>query len=108
MYNRAMAEMDKFRVRAFERLTEFLPRAMADAVLDDGERQELMGMLSSGVLTRDDVQTVFRDFLNGLHFEITIDGIVTDEERERLRSVVAALRLPTAFIPDEIHALLAP
>jgi uncharacterized membrane protein YebE (DUF533 family) len=103
-----MAEMDKFRARAFERLTEFLPRAMADGVLDDTERQELMGMLSSGVLTREDVRTVFRDFLNGLHFEITVDGVVTDEERERLRAVVAALRLPAAFIPDEIHALIVP
>ncbi|MDZ4696884.1 MAG: hypothetical protein SGI86_17230 [Deltaproteobacteria bacterium] len=101
-----MAEMDKFRARAIERLTEFLPRAMADGVLDDTERQELMGMLSSGVLTRDDVQTAFRDFLNGLHFEITVDGVVTDEERERLRSVVGSLRLPATFIPDEIHALI--
>jgi len=102
-----MAEMDKFRARALERLTEFLPRAMEDAVLDEDERKELMGMLSSGILTRDDVQTAFRDFLNGLHFEITVDGVVTDDERERLRSIVSALRVPVAFIPDEIQALIA-
>jgi hypothetical protein len=102
-----MAEMDKFRARAFERLTAFLPRAMEDSVLDEEERKELMGMLSSGILTREDVQTAFRDFLNGIHFEITVDGVVTEAERERLRSVVAALRIPPAFIPDEIQALIA-
>jgi hypothetical protein len=98
---------DSLRSAARERLAAFLPRALADAVLDESERQELLGMLTSGVLTQDDVQGAFRGFLEGLRREILADGVFTPEERERCRAIVKALRIPDNFLSPDLAAILA-
>ena len=102
-----VSETDKFRRNAIDRLAAFLPRAMEDGVLDDTERRELMGILGSGVLSKADVQAAFRDFLNGLHLEVAADGVITDDEKVRVRTVVNALRIPAAFLPPEIAEIVS-
>jgi hypothetical protein len=89
-------------------LERFLPRAMADGVLDDLEKQQLMAILTSGILTKDDVQTIFRDFLRGLYGELAADGQLTADELARFRSVVTQLRIPPSFLPPAIAALVKP
>ena len=88
-------------------LARFLPRAMEDGVLDEIEKRQLMAILTSGVLTKDDVQTIFRDFLLQVHAEIAADGQLTPAELARCRSIVNALRIPHSFLPPEIAALIA-
>jgi hypothetical protein len=98
--------MDKFRQSVRERLAAFLPRALTDGVLDETEKRELRGMLTSGVLTRGDVQEIFGDFLRGVHNDILQDGAVSAEERERLRSIVRELRIPHDFLPPEMARIV--
>jgi tellurite resistance protein len=100
-------ELERERDNATALLARFLPRAMADGVLDEVERRQLLAILTSGVLTREDVQTVFRDYLLGLHREVTSDGALTADERERCRQIVAELRIPWDFLPEELATLLA-
>src|SRR5438105_10366583 len=87
-------------------LERFLPRAMADGVLDAVEKQQLLAILTSGVLTKDDVQTIFRDFLRGLYGELAADGQLTADELARFRAVVKELRIPLSFLPPAIAALV--
>jgi hypothetical protein len=95
------------RQRARERLAAFLPHAAQDAVIDDHERQELLGILTSGVLSKSDVQETFREFLQGLSDEALADGVLTAEERDRCRFIVTALHIPESFLPPELAAILA-
>jgi hypothetical protein len=97
-------EDDRANARAL--LTRFLPRAMADGVLDEVEKEQLKAILVSGVLTKEDVQGVFRAFLMQVHREIAADGILTPEEWHRCRAIVAELRIPRSFLPPEISAVI--
>jgi hypothetical protein len=95
------------RAEARARLAAFLPRASRDAVIDDGERKELLAILTAGVLTREDVRGVFREFLQGLSREALADGVLTPEERDHCRFVVTALSIPPDFLPPDLAAILA-
>jgi hypothetical protein len=101
-----MADRDA-RAEARERLAAFLPRAARDAVIDDEERRELLAILTSGVLTKGDVQEVFRGFLQGLSEEALADGVLTPEERDRCRFIVTALHIPEEFLPPQLAEILA-
>jgi uncharacterized membrane protein YebE (DUF533 family) len=95
------------RARARERLAAFLPAAAEDAVIDDQERAELLAILTSGVLTKADVQDVFRAFLQSLGRDALADGVLTPEERDRIRFIVTALSIPQSFLPPELAAILS-
>jgi hypothetical protein len=95
------------RDKARSLLARFLPRAMEDGVLDEVEKQQLLGILVSGVLTKDDVQTVFREYLMSVHHELAADGVLTLAEANRCRAIVRELRIPHSFLPPEIAALIA-
>jgi hypothetical protein len=94
------------RARAKALLVRFLPRAMADGVLDEVEKLHLHAILTSGVLTKDDVQEVFRNYLLQVHQEITADGKLTLAEVVRLRTVITELRIPQSFLPPEIALIV--
>lgn len=96
------------REQARSLLARFLPRAMADGVLDEVEKRQLKAILTSGALAKEDVQGVFRDYLTGLHREMAADGLLTPAERERCRTIVTELRIPLAFLPPEIASMLGP
>jgi hypothetical protein len=95
------------RAQAHARLSAFLPRAMKDAVLDETEKRELLQILGSGVLTREDVQGIFRAFLQGLSRDVMADGVLTPAEQNRCRAIVSALRIPDAFLPPELVEILS-
>jgi hypothetical protein len=98
--------MDAARKSAYARLADFLPRAMEDGLLDEEEKQELVGLLASGTLHKEDVQEIFSGYLSALASEVWADGSLTETKRERCRQVVKALRIPDAFLPAEMAALL--
>src|SRR5207237_416315 len=97
---------DDERQQAKALLTRFLPRAMEDAVLDEVEKGQLYAILTSGTLTKDDVQAVFREYLTGVYGEIVEDGMITPAEEDRLRAIVTALRIPPGFLPPELASIL--
>ena len=97
---------DEERARAKGLLVRFLPRAMEDGVLDEVEKSQLLGILTSGALAKDDVQEVFRNFLLAVHSDIAADGKLTLAEVVRLRQVVTELRIPKSFLPPEIALLI--
>lgn len=95
------------RERARALFRRFLPRAMQDGVLDPVEQRQLLGILTSGVLSKEDVQTVFREYLAGVYGEVAADGVLTEQERARCRAIVAELRIPHGFLPPELAEIVA-
>jgi hypothetical protein len=84
----------------------FLPRSMEDGVLDEVEKRQLHAILTSGVLTKEDVQDAFRNYLLEVHREIAADGKLTLAEVVRLRTVITELRIPHSFLPPEIALIV--
>jgi hypothetical protein len=99
-------QSDPERDKARALLARFLPRAMHDSVLDEVEKRQLIAILTSGVLGKDDVQAVFRDYLLTLHREALADGLLTPAELDRVRTIVAELRIPAGFLPPELAAVV--
>lgn len=106
-YNPPMDEDSVAREIARAKLAALLPRVMEDGQLDGAEKKELIANLESGLLGREAVRAVFREFLENLHREVMSDGVLDDDERERLRTVVRELRIPQSFLSPEILAIVA-
>jgi len=89
------------------KLKGMLARIFSDAVAEEHERTELADYLASGTLTQDDVKEVIADFV-ATTWKITMaDGVVSDREKERLREIVAVLKLDAAVLPPEWTSALA-
>lgn len=89
------------------KLKGMLARIFSDAVAEEHERNELATYLASGALTADEIKEVIADFV-ATTWKITIaDGVVSDREKERLREIVAVLKLDPAALPPEWTAALA-
>jgi uncharacterized tellurite resistance protein B-like protein len=99
-----MAESDSPK----ENLANMLTRIFADAVAEERELQELIGFLSSGVFKPRDVQEAMTNFVHHT-WKITMeDGVVTEDEKKRLRAIVDALGIEQSdFIPDGWRQALA-
>ncbi|MBX3226094.1 MAG: hypothetical protein KIT84_29035 [Labilithrix sp.] len=83
------------------KLKGMLARIFSDAVAEEHERKELADYLASGALSSDDVKEVIADFV-ATTWKITIaDGVVSDREKERLREIVAVLKLDADAVPAE-------
>ena len=83
------------------KLKGMLARIFSDAVAEDSERKELAAYFASGALSDTDVKDVIADFV-ATTWKITIaDGVVSDREKERLREIVAVLKLDAASLPKE-------
>ena len=89
------------------KLKGMLARIFSDAVAEDSERKELADYLGSGALTDAEVKEVIADFV-ATTWKITIaDGVVSDTEKQRLREIVAVLKLTDDALPTEWKAALA-
>lgn len=97
--------MDK-KAAAKARLSALLARVLEDGRLDDGERAELQGFYSEALLSVSDVREVFGAYLKALQDDVLADGVVTDEERERCRFAVAALKIPRALLSPELARIV--
>lgn len=89
------------------KLKGMLARIFSDAVAEESERKELADYLGSGALSDAEVKEVIADFV-ATTWKITIaDGVVSDLEKQRLREIVAVLKLAPADLPKEWTDALA-
>lgn len=90
------------------RLKGMLARIFSDAAVDDAERAELKGFLSSGELSMAEIKEVFEDFV-ATTWKITMaDGVISDVERMRLVKIVDVLGIECETLPIEWARLLSP
>ena len=87
-------------------LARLLPKVLEDGHVDESEKEELMAVFRRGILTTTDVREVFGQFLKGLAAEVTADGVITPEEREKCRTAVRELRIPRTFLSPELIAIV--
>ena len=83
-------------------LKGLLARIFSDANVDEAERAELRARLSSGELPAEDAQATMIEFLNTTYRHAMADGVLSDREKERLRSIIMELELPNACVPEEV------
>src|SRR5262249_34937247 len=98
--------MSNARAQAKTKLAELVQRVMADGKIDASEREELQSVYRQALLTVSDIKEVLTQYLAGVRPEELADGIVTQEERERCRAVVTALKIPPPLVPPDFQALL--
>jgi hypothetical protein len=85
-----------------KQLKGMLARIFSDAVVDDAERAELRTRLSSGKLPPADAQATMLEFLTTTYKHAMADGVLSDHEKQRLRSIILELELPNACVPEEV------
>jgi hypothetical protein len=89
------------------KLKGMLARIFSDAVAEESERKELADYLAAAPLSPAEVKEVIADFV-ATTWKITIaDGVVSDQEKKRLREIVAVLKLEDADLPSEWRAALS-
>jgi hypothetical protein len=98
-----MSELNK----AQQELSELIDRIFADGLVEAEEREQRRGFWANRGLTVSQVRKVVDVFVTRVWGEVSADGQITDDERERLRAVVAGLRLPAEVLPEPIRAALA-
>jgi len=89
------------------KLKGMLARIFSDGEVSDEERDELKSYLAPGAfMMPSDVRDVLADFV-ATTWKITIaDGVVSDAEKRRLRTIVAELEIDRALLPPEWQALV--
>jgi hypothetical protein len=97
---------EDLRATARAYLARLLPQVLEDGRVDESEKEQLLGVFRRGILTTADVREVFGQFLKGLATEVLADGVVTDEEREKVRTAVRELRIPRTFLSEELLAIV--
>jgi hypothetical protein len=85
-----------------KQLKGMLARVFSDADVSDAEREELRARLSSGALPQADAQATMLEFLNATFKQAMADGVLSDREKQRLRSIILELELPNSAIPDDV------
>jgi uncharacterized membrane protein YebE (DUF533 family) len=85
-----------------KQLKGMLARIFSDGQVDDAERNELRTRLSSGTLPAADAQATMLEFLNATYRHAMADGVLSDAEKARLRSIILELELPNACVPEEV------
>jgi tellurite resistance protein len=98
--------MSDARAQAKAKLAQLVQRVMADGKIEPSEREELQSVYRQALLTVSDIKDVLTQYLAGVRAEVLADGIVTAEERERCRAVVAALKIPPPLVPADFQAIL--
>lgn len=83
------------------RLKGMLARIFSDATANESERAELKAHLSSGALSMADIKEVFADFVETTWKITIVDGVVSENERRRLKEIVQVLALEDEVLPIE-------
>ncbi len=89
-----------------EDLGALLTRIFEDGIVDPSEREELRLFWIKRGMTVSQVRQVVDQFLAHEWEGIMKDGVVTPEERIRLKTVVEGLNLPEAALSAEVQAVL--
>lgn len=88
-------------------LVALIFRIFQDGVVDPAERDELRRFWTTRGLTVGQVRQVVDAFVARVWGEVIDDGVVTDEERVRLRALIEGLRLPEKALPDLVRKALS-
>jgi hypothetical protein len=86
--------------QAQQDLAALIDRIFADGRVDPDEREELRRFWTTRQLAVKQVRAVVDVFVSKTWGEVIADGVVTDQERERLWAVVEGLHLPEAVLPE--------
>jgi hypothetical protein len=97
---------EDLRATARNYLARLLPRVLEDGRVDDSEKEQLLAVFRREILTTADVREVFGQFLKGLATDVLADGVVTEEEREKVRTAVRELRIPRTFLSPELLTIV--
>lgn len=92
--------------QAERRLADMLERVFADGVLEDHERAELRALYTEGGLKAPRVRELFSTFLEITYARAASDGVITPDERQKLRAIVDGLKLPDELVPDAVKKLV--
>ena len=87
-------------------LAQLIDRVFADGVVQPAEREELRRFWAQRGMTVGQVREVVEQFLTKTWGEVIADGVVTENEAERLRAVVDGLHLPDSVMPAPMRAIL--
>jgi tellurite resistance protein len=88
-------------------LLSLVERIFADGVVTPAERSELVLLYREGGLTVAEVREVFKAFMAQSWGEAIADGVLTDEERKKLSTIVRELHIPRDCVPDTVKWLVA-
>ncbi len=88
-------------------LAALVDRIFADGKIEPAEREELRRFWAARGLSVSQVRTVVDAFVARVWGEVLADGVITEEERARLRAVVSGLRLPEAALPELLRKAVA-
>lgn len=83
-------------------LATLIDRIFEDGVVDDAEQEELREFWIARGLTVPQVREVVDAFVNRVWGEVMEDGVVTEEEKVRLRAVISGLKLPDKVLPERV------
>lgn len=101
-----MSLEEDLRATARSYLARLLPKVLEDGHVDDSEKEQLLAVFRREILTTADVREVFGQFLRGLTTDVLADGVVTAEERAKVRTAVRELRIPRSFLSKELIAIV--
>lgn len=90
------------------KLKGMLARIFSDASAEASERAELEAYLATGVLSKAEIEDVFRDFVQTTWKITMADGVISEVERRRLNEIVRVLALEPADLPADWAAILRP
>lgn len=89
-----------------EKLRALIERIFEDGVVEEKERDELKRLYRDGGLTVPQVKEVFAAFVSDTWGEVMSDGVVTDDERNKVRTILTELKLPANMLPDDLRKSL--
>ena len=89
------------RTAAKKDLTDMLTRIFSDSVAEEAELNVLIAHLTSGDLAPTEVQEVINLFVHTTWKSTIADGVVTEDEKKKLRAIAGALGLEHSdTLPD--------
>jgi len=91
---------------AQEGLLSLVERIFEDGVVSASERSELVSLYRGAGLTVPEVKEVFAAFLKRTWGETIADGVLTNEERAKLATIVRELRIPAESVPTAASAAI--
>lgn len=92
---------------AQETLMALVERIFEDGKVTPFERRELVALYRDASLTVREAKEVYYAFVAKVLDESLADGVLSDEERQKLVTIVRELRLPDDCLPDLVVKLLA-
>ena|SRR3989339_1152375 len=88
-------------------LLKLIEKIFDDGKLDPSEKAELKYFWTHRAMTATQVLEVVEKFVSNTWQETIEDGLITDEEHEKLRTIVDGLHLPADIWPEKMRQLIS-